>query len=336
MCTSKLRRLIAKLAHFGWTELEPQRSERIGLHEKFTRGRVEHLVVACRFFNERGFRRIRVVEGHRRRVLSEPQIAVEPCRELRKICGDVGIELVGQHPVKHHACRDQQHAEHGGVDEGQSRTQCKCHGGASVSMYPTPRTVWISGAAKPLSTLFLNELMCTSTTLLTLSKWMSHTCSMMSDFVSGRPLFRIRYSSSEYSFGLRSIRRPSRRTRACEGVQLEVGDAKNVFARGSAAEHGAQARRELGQRERLHHVVVGSAVEPGDTVFDRILRRQNQDGKRRLSGPDVTEDLKPRAARQHQVENHCVVIDRAGLLAGRARRHAAHRRHTLPAPGRSA
>ena len=33
--------------------------------------------------------------------------------------------------------------------------------------------------------------------LLTLSKWMSHTCSMMSDRVTGRSLFRIRNSSSD-------------------------------------------------------------------------------------------------------------------------------------------
>ena len=69
--------------------------------------------------------------------------------------------------------------EGSGVRQGECVAQpSRLHGALSVSMYPTPRTVWMSGTEEPRSILFLSELMRTSTTLLMLSKWLSHTCSM--------------------------------------------------------------------------------------------------------------------------------------------------------------
>jgi DNA-binding response OmpR family regulator len=54
----------------------------------------------------------------------------------------------------------------------------------SAQASPEERVVGLNGGAddymgKPRSILFRSELMCTSTTLLMLSKWMSQTCSMM-------------------------------------------------------------------------------------------------------------------------------------------------------------
>src|SRR6202008_4549455 len=100
--------------------------------------------------------------------------------------------------------------EQGGGHDGSGLP--RPHGALSVSMYPTPRTVWMSGTPKPRSILFLSELMWTSTTLLMLSKWMSQTCSMMCDRVTGRSQLCMRNSSSAYSFGFRSIGCPARVT----------------------------------------------------------------------------------------------------------------------------
>ena len=66
---------------------------------------------------------------------------MEATRQLRQICGDVGIELVGEHFVRYGGNCDQEHAEDACVDQGQAGTQREDHVGASVSMYPTPRTV---------------------------------------------------------------------------------------------------------------------------------------------------------------------------------------------------
>ena len=126
--------LIAKLAHFGWSELEPERSERIRLDKEPTRCSHRTPGSSVSLHRQTRLQPDPRVEDHRRRLLSEPQVPVEPGGELRKICGDVGIELVRQYPVRHHARRDQQYAEHGRIDEGQPRTEGECHGGTSVSM----------------------------------------------------------------------------------------------------------------------------------------------------------------------------------------------------------
>ena len=79
--------------------------------------------------------------------------------------------LQGQHPVVGDAEDGNEERENGRVDEGETGAQRqRRHVDLSVSIYPTPRTVWISDGVKPRSTLFLSELMWTSTTLLTLSK----------------------------------------------------------------------------------------------------------------------------------------------------------------------
>ena len=113
--------------------------------------------------------------------------------------------------------------------------------GESESMYPTPRIVWSSGASNPRSILLRSELMCTSTTLLTLSKWMSQTCSMISDLVTGRAALRIRNSSSAYSLGRRSMPAPGAGHDAPHRVHLEVGHAQ-AFSRGDPRRSWARNR----------------------------------------------------------------------------------------------
>ena len=86
--------------------------------------------------------------------------------------------------------------------------------------------------------------------------------------------------------------------------------------RRSATLKRPEAGTQLGQRERLGHVIVGAAVEAGHAIVYRILRGEDQDGECCLAGANVAEHLKARSTRQHQVENHRVVIDCACLIAG--------------------
>jgi hypothetical protein len=116
--------------------------------------------------------------------------------------------------------------------------------------------------------------------------------------------------------GFSSIRRPPRWTDRAKRVHFEVGHAEHVLARRPTPQHRAQAGRELGERERLDHVVVRPAVEAGNAVVQGVLRRQDDDGQRGLARPDVAQDLETGAARQHQVEDDGVVVDGTRLLPG--------------------
>jgi uncharacterized protein (DUF2384 family) len=57
-------------------------------------------------------------------------------------------------------------------------------------------------------------------------------------------------------------------------------------------------------------------LRASDAIVQRILRGQDDDGERGLPRPDVAQHLEPGAARQHQVEDDGIVIDRARLLPG--------------------
>ena len=100
-------------------------------------------------------------------------------------------------------------------------------------------------------------------------------------------------------------------------VHLEIRHVQPGFARLAAAKQGTKARRELRERERLDHVVVGAAVEACDTLLERALCRQNQHRQIRLLRSDVAKHLEPRAPWQHEVENRGVVLDAVRLLARR-------------------
>ena len=85
-----------------------------------------------------------------------------------------------------------------------------------------------------------------------------------------------------------------------------------------AADEGADAGEELGQRERLGHVVVGAGVETADLVVDAVARRENQhrraDCRVRAAPRAPRSPLRPR---QHDVEQDRVVGHGAGLVERR-------------------
>jgi len=61
-------------------------------------------------------------------------------------------------------------------------------------------------------------------------------------------------------------------------VELDVGVAQHLaVVGGGAAQQRAQPREQLLERERLHQVVVGARVQPGDAVAHLVARGEHQD-----------------------------------------------------------
>ena len=88
------------------------------------------------------------------------------------------------------------------------------------------------------------------------------------------------------------------------GVDLEPGDAERRLRRrrSRAPQHRLHARHELGQLERLRHVVVGAELEPDDDVMELAARRQHHD--RRLAVvADLAQHLEAVERGQHHVEH---------------------------------
>mmetsp|Transcript_22134 Transcript_22134/g.87180 ORF Transcript_22134/g.87180 Transcript_22134/m.87180 type:complete len:163 (-) Transcript_22134:880-1368(-) len=103
---------------------------------------------------------------------------------------DQGVVLAsGQRERDHQVDRaaDQAQADHGlqGKLARQPRSKARCldarhiHGRSS-STYPTPRTVWSSGFSKGWSNFARKRRIATSTTLVSLSKFMSQTWAAIS------------------------------------------------------------------------------------------------------------------------------------------------------------
>jgi hypothetical protein len=99
-------------------------------------------------------------------------------------------------------------------------------------------------------------------------------------------------------------------------------------------EQRPDARDELGQLERLRHVVVGAELKADDDVDRVAARRQHQHGHA-ARAPDLPADLEPVELRQHHVEDDKVV-----RLAPKARepvppvRRRLDRQAGLPQPER--
>ncbi len=120
-------------------------------------------------------------------------------------------------------------------------------------------------------------------------------------------------SSSAYSFCDSAISASPRVDPAGGGVEAQVAGLEHGGALGGAApRERAQAREQLLERERLHEVVVGAAVEAGDAVLDGVARGEHQDRRPHVVSAQAAADLEPVEARQHHVEHDDVVLGRAG------------------------
>jgi hypothetical protein len=113
-----------------------------------------------------------------------------------------------------------------------------------------------------------------------------------------------RSSSPEYASG--------------QQVHFEIRDlhADRRRRRLAPSDYGGKTRCELGQRERLDHVVVGPGIEAGHTIVDAIQGRQEKHGSFHPRCTEPAEDGQPVQPGQHTVEDD--YVPGLGTRAGEA------------------
>ena len=95
-------------------------------------------------------------------------------------------------------------------------------------------------------------------------------------------------------------------------VEREVGEAQLRRVAGlQPAQQRPQPRLQLGERERLHQVVVGAGVEAVDPVGDRVARGQHQHRGAIAGGSHPPADLEPVDPGHRDVEHGRVDGDSA-------------------------
>jgi len=89
-------------------------------------------------------------------------------------------------------------------------------------------------------------------------------------------------------------------------VELDAAALEHIGdpLRRGPAEQGLHARNEFGNREGLHHIVVGAGLQPADAVTFLAARRQHDDGKALgiLPGADLTANFNAGKPRQHPIQ----------------------------------
>src|SRR5262249_35398971 len=153
----------------------------------------------------------------------------------------------------------------------------------------------------PRSTFRRRWLMWTSTRFVSESRSFSHTLSPRWTRLTTSPARRISVSRMAYSPG---GRRAAARDHVALGVEREVayGEQDRPRQLGPAKER-VKPGEELGERERLREVVVGSRVEAEHAVLDCVTRRQEQDRDVQTARPQAAADRDPVAIREQPVEH---------------------------------
>jgi hypothetical protein len=117
----------------------------------------------------------------------------------------------------------------------------------------------------------------TSMTLVSLSKFMSHTCEAISDRGSTSPWRRSSSSSSANSLAVRSMRgRCAPPGGAAGPVPGRPRACSRLLAAAAAPQQGAHPGQQFGEGEGLDQVIVGAEFETFDAVFDVVARGQEQ------------------------------------------------------------
>ena len=101
-----------------------------------------------------------------------------------------------------------------------------------------------------------------------LSKWMSQTCSTISDQRDRTIAVAHQELEQRVFLGLEVDGPAAARDNATHRVDFEVGQLESRLLRRAAAQQRTQPRGQLGQRKRLAHVVVGSRVQPRDSLLE--------------------------------------------------------------------
>ena len=101
------------------------------------------------------------------------------------------------------------------------------------------------------------------------------------------------------------------------GVQGEVGDAQHLRPQaGGAPQQGAQAGQQFLEVEGLGEVVVGAGIQAFHAVVHGAARGQHEDGGAKARAAKFPADGVAVLHRQHDVENHDVVLVDGGLVQG--------------------
>ena len=101
-------------------------------------------------------------------------------------------------------------------------------------------------------------------------------------------------------------------------VEADAAGLEDVVSGGAAVGGGAEPEpdpgEQLGEAERLGHVVVGAALERGDRVGDRVARGEDDDRELRALGPELVEHLEAVDPGQADVEHHQVELAAEGVV----------------------
>ena len=94
-----------------------------------------------------------------------------------------------------------------------------------------------------------------------------------------------------------------------EAVEAQVGEGERLLLLilAGAAQQRAQAGHQLAQRKRLHEVVVGARVQPGDAVVDLPARGEHQHRRAVAAAAHPPADLQAVDPGHRDVEHHGVV-----------------------------
>ncbi len=129
------------------------------------------------------------------------------------------------------------------------------------------------------------------------------------------------------------LRRRYSRSRNSRALELDLGRAAPDFAReevhlqvaegevgddgggAAAADEGLEAREQLGEGERLGQVVVAAALQAGDTVVERALGAEDEDGDLDALGAPALDDAEAVELGQHEVDDGGVERGGAAHLA---------------------
>src|SRR6185503_7373231 len=117
------------------------RLDALRFHEQQSVIDVVDLVVTRRRMNERRLICVLGVVRDIRWAISKLKISVQPRRQLHEIRRRIAIELSREEVIGGGTEPREEDGKRRGAEADQSRLESQRHGGAAVSMYPTPRTV---------------------------------------------------------------------------------------------------------------------------------------------------------------------------------------------------
>ena len=87
-------------------------------------------------------------------------------------------------------------------------------------------------------------------------------------------------------------------------VDVEAVETERLDAAGGTAQQRPQPRHQLGERERLHQVIVGAALETVDALRHPIACRQDEDRYVVAARAQIGENVVAATAGHHHVEDH--------------------------------